>query len=476
MSEIRKPKFNKVNVWQLLLVLLTIVLALITGASFFVISSVYTPLIVLSGVIAVIALFSWLKKPVWALYFTLFVVLLPTSLIPAEVNSYLNRISTVIALVAWVIDFIRRRSRIIVTTSTLFMLFFIGWAAITLLWADNISIGVNILQRYMLRMILFLLLIVNEIRDKKHLDGLMATLTLSGWLIVVVSAITVFLQGYTPGTRLQVFDVNANGLGISLLITLPAVLWRALRPTKHNRVINKWLAAIFLFASIGLIGLSGSRGSAISLGITLLAFLFWKPTRSWGIVGLIIVVLAVFTAPIVFSTTITRFLGTTGETTLGGREYLWTGGWLLIKDHLLMGVGIGNSSYQVIPYIMNLGLRLSSPEAAVLHNPVMVIWAETGLPGLLLYLGILANAIILFARQYLQSRRRREKFLMPYYALVASVFLGYTASWIKGGGMESDFSYFLMLALLLLPTYLNFDRVEYKEISTLQNHHGDYRE
>jgi hypothetical protein len=41
--------------------------------------------------------------------------------------------------------------------------------------------------------------------------------------------------------------------------------------------------------------------------------------------------------------------------------------------------------------------------------------------------------------------------LTPYFALVCSAFVGYMFSWIKGGGMESDFSYFLMLALLLIP-------------------------
>jgi O-antigen ligase len=117
-------------------------------------------------------------------------------------------------------------------------------------------------------------------------------------------------------------------------------------------------------------------------------------------------------------------------------------------------VGIGNSSHQVIPYMMNLGMWFFSADGEPLHNPIMVIWAETGLLGLLLYLGVLISAVYSFIQQYLQSRRIGVQYLLLYYGPVAAVFLGYMASWIKGGGMETDFSYFLMLALLLIPSTL----------------------
>jgi O-antigen ligase len=454
MNKFQRPTPNLAITRNMVLIVLTIIFSLIIGTSFFVIPSIYAPLIVFASVIAVIALFSWIKKPVWALYFSLFVVLLPTSLLPATVNSYLNRIATVIALVVWLIDVLRQRSRVILSTSTLFMFVFIAWAGITLLWAEDLTIGWNVLQKYVLRLVLFLLLIVNEIKTNKNLDGLMNTLALSGLLMVVVSGVTILTQGYSSGTRLSVLDVNENELGISLLISLQGILWWASRPSKHSGAIKKWLAAIFLLACIGLTGLSGSRGSAISLVITLSAFLIWKPTRSWGILGFIIIGLAVIVAPIVFSTTITRFLGTAGETTLGGRETLWLAGLDLLKDHFIMGVGIGNSPYQLIPYLGNIGglsLKLLRTVEFSVHNPVMAIWAETGFFGLFIYLGVFVSAIISFVRQYLLFRRIRYQYLIPYYAIVSSVFCGYIVSWIKGGGTESDFYYFLMLALLWIP-------------------------
>ena len=185
------------------------------------------------------------------------------------------------------------------------------------------------------------------------------------------------------------------------------------------------------------------------------AFLIWKPTRSWGILGFVIIGLAIIVAPIVFSTTIARFLGTTGEAALGGREILWSAGLALIKDHLLIGVGIGNSSSQLIPYLVGsiggISLKLLSFTATPVHNPIMAIWADTGFLGLLIYLGVLVSSVIAFIKQGLLFRKIRYQYLIPYYAIVSSAFCGYMVSWIKGGGMESDYSYFLMLALLWIP-------------------------
>jgi|WetSurSiteA1Bulk_404760.scaffolds.fasta_scaffold00221_6 putative inorganic carbon (hco3(-)) transporter len=464
MSENRKTGQTNFTQRSYLLIAATILLGLFLGASSLVFSSPYAPIIVLGSIIAITSFFIWIKKPIWALYFAIFMVLLPTSLIPAQINSYMNRTAIVIAFLVWVLDLINRRSRINLVPTTLLLGVFIVWAAMSLMWTEDLSDGTNILQRYVLRFILFLILIINEVRTKKTFNGLMNILALSGGLLVIVSIVTVLKQGYSVGQRLQVLDVNENELGISLLITMPAVFWWSLRPAnKPVSILKKLLATIFLFVSIGLIGLSGSRGSAISLGFMLIGFLLWKSTRFWGILGLLVIGIAILSIPILFTTTIDRFLGAPGETALGGREYIWPVAWLLIKDHLILGVGIGNSPNQIFPYLVNAGimrLSLLSVSEISIHNPLLVIWAETGLLGLIIYLGILISAVIDFIRQYINSRNMKEGYLIPYFALVSSMFIGYIASWIKGGGMESDPSYFLVIALLIIPSQILLDKKE----------------
>lgn len=455
------------NLRPTILVMLVIILAIILGASFLVISSPFAPLVILAGVIGIYLLFMCMRKPVWAIYFTIFVLLLPSGLIPAVITSLFNRVATVLAFIVWIFFFIGKRPRLVLTLSTGFMFCFLIWSAISLSWASNQAEGIVAIQTYALRLIFFLLLLSNEIRTKPNLERLMNVIALSGVLLEVISVAYIILQGYVPGSRLQVLQVNENELGIDLLIALPGVLWWASRPSKRFTHLKKYLAALFLLVAIALTGLSGSRGSAISLGITILAFMIWKSTRRWGILSLATIGVALIVLPFVFSTTLERFLGSPSDPLLGGREYIWPAAWQLIKEHFLIGVGIGNSSIRVIPYMINNGAPWVSLVSEPLHNPLMVIWADTGIVGLIFYLGVLVSASALFLIDYFWSRKKGLSDLLPYYELVFAMFAGYMVSWIKGGGIESGFTYFLVLSLLIAPTVLK--KSSFHEMQTNDN-------
>jgi O-antigen ligase len=442
------------DAWRIGIIVLTVVAILAVAASGLVYPSPYSPLILGGAAAAAAVLVAWFRKPVWALYAALFVVLLPIGLIPPQIHSDLNRSLTVIALAVWLFDVIARRRRIAWTSSALVMLGFLVWSLVTLFGAANMIVGTNALQVYTLRWILFMFLVANEIRTREDLDGLMNTLALAGWVLVLVSAWTIWSGGYTVGTRLQVAEENSNGLGVTALVTLPGVLWLAMRTSGWKKTVSMLLSFIFISLALVVTVLSGSRGSAISFLVCLLAFWLWKPTRSWGKLGLLILVVVAVTAPFVFSTLMERLAVERGDTFLGGREGLWQAAWLLIRDHALGGVGIGNAPYEVLSYV-RLFRSVGGYERAVIHNPVLTIWAEIGIPGLILYLGILGSAVGAFVRQYRCHKKAGVQWLLPYYALVSSVFLGYMLSWIKGGGLESDFTYFLMLALLLIPSGLD---------------------
>jgi O-antigen ligase len=391
-------------------------------------------------------------RPNWALHAALFVVLFPVGLIPVEIHSLLNRSLTVVALVTWLVAVISRGHRVTWTTTTFLMLGFLIWGTVTLLWASNLGSGTTMLQAYALRLILFLLLVPNEIRTKEDLNGWMSTLALIGWALILVSAGVVLFEGYVPGTRLRVLGVNENALGMLGLVTLPGVLWVAMKPSGRYRVLKIFMACAFLSLVVGIVAASGSRGSAISLLVLFLAFWFWKSTRIWGIVGLFIVLLGAIFFPLAYTTTLDRFLVVPGDTVLGGREVLWQTGWQIISEHPFRGVGIGNAPSAVISSLNAWDAQDGG--GVSMHNPILTIWSETGILGIILYLGVLISGIWSFVRHYHRCRELRIQWVLPYFALVGSMFLGYMPSWFKGGGIESDFTYFLMLALLLVPSSL----------------------
>jgi len=300
-----------------------------------------------------------------------------------------------------------------------------------------------------------LFLVANNIHSIQALNKLMTTMALNGWLIMVAGTGTILIKGFTPGTRLKMLDMNENEVGILALITMIGVLWQVLQPISRHIRIKKLLTLIFLLMTIVLVAASGSRGSATSLFVTLLAFCFWKPTRKWGLFGLMDLSLGLIFVPFLFTTTLERFAIMTGDTMLGGREVLWQATWNMILDQPWLGVGIGNARHELVSYVMPLiGVRAGISVAT--HNPILQVWAETGLPGILLYLGILGSAVWLFERQHYYYRKLRMQVMFPYLALVSSTFLGYMASWFKGGGMEASFPYFLTISLLLIPACLDF--------------------
>ena len=434
--------------------LITLATSILIGTSLLALPSNFAPVYIFIGMVLVFFIITNLQSPIFSLLFTLLVIFLPISLIPPEIQSLLNRGVTLLAFGIWLIDLIAYKRKFFLSFSTILMFLFLIWAAISLSWADNFSEGLTVFQTYGLRLVLFLILLTNQIRTKKNLNWFMNTLTISGFFLVIVSLITILLEGYLIGTRLKVLDVNENALGLLLLLTTPGVVWWTMQSSRLTKTVKNIFAGFYFISSIGLIGLSGSRGSAISFGFMVLAFLLWRPTRKWGILSLFIFGLALIVAPFVFSTTIGRFLGAPGETMLGGRESIWPAGWELIKAHLMFGVGIGNSSYRILPYLIHSNSFWKDQSYVVLHNPILVIWAETGLPGLLLYLSVLGSAVFSFIFQFIKAKKLGNQSVLPYFMLVSSMVLGYLFSWIKGGGMESEFSYFLVLALLLIPSHL----------------------
>jgi O-antigen ligase len=299
-------------------------------------------------------------------------------------------------------------------------------------------------------------LIPSLIETEKQLDGLMTILGLNALILIVATAVVVLLQGFEPGSRLQILDINENELATLPLVTLPGLLWRATRVSNPHAIKTAGFFLLMLLA-FGTVIMSGSRGSAMSLLIILTVFLIWKSTRRWGYMGFLGIVLGFILVPSIFTTTLDRFMVKDArDTALGGREELWQGAWMLISENPVRGKGIGNSPLEIMYEIgATRYAQAQEREGMPIHNPVLTVWSETGLPGIVLYLGALASAILAFMRRYRSHDQFESQSVSAYYALTASAFISYMMSWIKGGGFETHFTYFLMLSLLLIPSSLH---------------------
>jgi O-antigen ligase len=426
------------------------------GFASYVSDSAFSPLLVSAGIFMPVLGVVLLSNPILALKFAIFIFLTPGQiirLIPVTLLAdYAPVLAQLVACISFLINILVYRRRIVWTQTAIFILLFLVWSTITLFWAENLSIAYVQLLSHVIGLTL-VLLIVNEVNSPSRLNGMMRTLARINWLLLVACLGTAVFEGYSFGTRLSVLGLNPNSLGPLVLVTMPGALWQTTSQAGNWKTRKLPGLILYFFLVISLVAMSGSRGSAISILITFLLFIFWKSTRTWGVLALTILILAVLIVPSIFSSIQARFTILPEDTLLGGREVIWHVTWRLIRDNPWLGVGIGNAPYAIMPNL-RLYRSILGMESAAIHNPILAIWAETGTLGLMLYLGILASAIFSFLVQYHRSRTTSSQILKFFFPIIAAAFAGYMLSWIKSGSVEASYNYYLMLALLLVPSVL----------------------
>lgn len=355
----------------------------------------------------------------------------------------------VLALAAWGLEVATRRRRMVVDEVTVLFAIYIAWSTVTLLWAADPMKGTRWLGTYVIGWAL-MFLAINQVRSLRDIDGIMRVLEFLGWLNILMGLWVIATKGIDFGHRLKVFNANENQYGIFLLLFLPGAIWPVLRAEESRRRTRMLLSIAYIACTLMLIALSGSRGSAISLVLLLLAFWFWQPTRPWARVGAGIVLVILAVAPVMFEVILRRF-ETHEVEAFGGREILWQASTTLINDFAWTGVGAGNGPQALHKYIASLTSYYNYRSDLPGHNPFLEVGIQSGYLGMLLYCAAIFAASIRFAR----ARTRpllRDGPMRGYFPLVLAAAIGYAISWVKSGGMENDPSLFLLLALLLIPS------------------------
>lgn len=439
------------------LVLLSFLLAFGAGLASLGWASPFAPLIV-GGIVALVTLLIMsLQRPERALHLMIFLFWLPD----APILNFLRppsdffNLALFTALLAWGLQLLTRRRAIVWERSTLLIFVLIFWDMISIFWAHDPVLGRKDLVQWMISFVM-LFLIVNEIDSLLSLNGMMRVLAVTGWVLILGGILGAFFSNYEFGARLSVWGMNENLYGLILIVTLPGVLWAGMQTSGWKKLFNVVLSAVFILLTITLVLLSGSRGSSMSLVITLAAFAFWKPTRIWAWLGLIGIVVATISAPFLFSTVLNRIFAST-ETEYGGRPVLWQASLMLIRDRPWSGAGAGNGPIALNSYIRALTDAYGYVNNLPSHNAILEVGVDLGIPGMLLYVGILVSAIWQFIRRYLQLSRADNLVLHPYFALISCTFIGYITSWFKGGGLSNHLSYILFLALLIVPSRLKLE-------------------
>lgn len=394
-----------------------------------------------------------LQRPLAATLIAWFLILLPPGDLRIDESAYalVANGAVAAALGVGMVQAVGRPGSIRWNATSLLALLYILWGAVTMLWAPDLIEARRKLVSWTISFIL-LLTIVNQLRSLDALDKFMKMLSIMGWILVICAIYTILFGGYDFRERLKVFEINENVFGLMLITTLPGVLWAVLRASGPQRVVMMALSIVFLLCVLLGTALSGSRGSSLAVLLLLLAFLFGKSTRVWGIVGLVLLLCIAVAAPYLFETISQRFIEEQGGE-FGGRELLWQASLQLFRDYPATGVGIGNGPFALHTYLAALTTATNHRLDLPSHQPFLEVAIETGLFGLLIYLAILASAILSFIRCRANWAASPER-PTAYYAIISGICVAYAMAWIKSGGLENHASFLVVLVLLLAPSLI----------------------
>lgn len=230
-------------------------------------------------------------------------------------------------------------------------------------------------------------LLVNLMNTERWIKRCIFTLITSS-VVVAIIGIFEFIFGGESGrwldqsfygiikTRVVSLFGNPNILSVFLVMTFPFVLALALRAKEKN---ERFLIRTVIILFIACIVFTWSRAAwiAVIVGALLFAILYTK--KSFRFFGVLLITFPVI--PILLpSSVLERFLSISNfaDSSIAYRIYTWKGTLGAIKDHLLFGIGYGESSFQAVyPAYAYSGIE-STPHS---HSLILQILLCMGLVG-----------------------------------------------------------------------------------------------
>lgn len=301
---------------------------------------------------------------------------------------------------------------------------FIGWATLSLLWAPSSGAGTAALARY-LPNILLLPIGYTAVRTRRDLTIVVGAVILGA----IVAATFAVLQ--PPDPEIVVESARATGtigdpneLASVLLVGL--ALGAGIAIGRNRLPPLRLIAALAVPLCAAGVFLSLSRGGLVALGALMIAGTIFAGRWRIAITAMLTVVaiggVVYFTqlAPLPARERVSAAGGGTGRTDL------WTVAWRMVQAHPLNGVGVGNFPNTSADYTLRPGVivrtdLIFNQQPFVTHNTYLQILAETGIPGLLLFLSVIVACMRCMLRAARIWARRGEKTME---ALARSMFLG----------------------------------------------------
>jgi O-antigen ligase len=337
---------------------------------------------------------------------------------------------------------------------------FFGWATISLLWAPQVSASTTALQRYAPNLLLIPIGYA-AVRTRRDLAIVVGAIIFGAMVAAAFAVLT------PPDPAIVEESARATGtigdpneLAAALLVGLALGVGFSLG---RGRVpLMRLVAAVAVPLCLAGIFLSLSRGGLVALAAMMLAGTLFA--GRWRL-AIALMLVAVAASGFIYFTQIAplpareRVSSAKGGT---GRTDLWTVAWREVQAHPVNGVGVGNfpntsAQYTLRPGAIQRTDLIFNQRPYVAHNTYLQIMAEMGVPGLLMFLGIIA-ASLRWALKAARIWARREDRVME--VLARALFLGTFGMLVADFFISVMYSKLLWVLLALGPAMYAIARAE----------------
>lgn len=296
--------------------------------------------------------------------------------------------------------------------------------------------------------VLFYFCVINTARSKKQVSLLLKLFVLSG-CVVAVYGILQYVMGWGTNVvntwldeemfedvKLRVYSTleNPNVLGEYLLLAgfVCGGLMCAVKREWQKIVYGVMLAAIFVCLI-----LTQSRGCWLGLMVGLALMITITNGRLWGFLPLCLAALP-FVLP---QSIVNRFtsIGNLEDSSSSYRVFIWLGTLQMLRDFWISGVGMGEQAYNSV-YPFYSYNAIVAPHS---HNLYLQLMVHSGIPALLLFLGI-----VWMAARYLVSVYRDQGKRSEWGLLSAAVGCGLVAYLFQGIFDYVFYNYRVMMIFL----------------------------
>ncbi len=282
------------------------------------------------------------------------------------------------------------------------LLVFLCWSGMSVIWAESASVAVNGTTRFALNMALFPIMFT-AVRERRAARWVAIAFVLGALL----SGAYGLLVSSGDASRLSGAVGEANELASVLLAG--GVLAFALGVAAKRASVLRAIAFGSGFLMLLGVLLTLSRGGLLALGVVAAATVFAAGRRRGAALTAVLLVsviavtyFAAFAAPQARERVTNLGQGT-------GRVDLWTIGWRMSQDKPLTGVGLDNFRVSSVHYLLQPGAIRRSDFVIVApkqtHNIYLQMLSELGIPGLLMFLGIIGFSLSCAAKAALRFRQ-----------------------------------------------------------------------